>query len=66
MNHHIPDPTKMISDGPTMRDLFALGALPVAWKAYESFAAVGDNPNQEIAQAAYQIADAMLKARESK
>ena len=54
------------NDGPTMRDLFALGALPVAWKAYESFAVIGDNANQELAKAAYQIADAMLKAREAK
>jgi len=54
------------NDGPTMRDLFALGALPVAWKAFESFAVIRDNANQEIAKASYQLADAMLKARESK
>jgi hypothetical protein len=45
------------NDGPTMRDLFALGALPVAWKAYESFDV------NTISKCAYQLADAMLKAR---
>jgi hypothetical protein len=48
------------NDGPTMRDLFALGALPVAWKAYESFDV------NTISKCAYQLADAMLKAREAK
>ena len=62
MNDHIPDPTKMINDGGpafltatlaqkteggmTLRDYFAAAALPVAWKAYESFAVIGDNANQ--------------------
>jgi len=81
MNDHIPDVTKMINDGGpayptpagvqhndgmTIRDVFAAAALPVAWKAYESFAVIGDNANQELAKAAYQIADAMLKAKEAK
>ena len=56
INHH----------GISIRDYFAAAALPVAWKAYESFAVIGDNANQELAKAAYQIADAMLKAREAK
>ena len=75
MSEHIPDVTKMINtggpafptppgiqhnDGPTMRDLFALGALPVAWKAYESFDV------NTISKCAYQLADAMLLAREAK
>jgi hypothetical protein len=62
MNDHIPDATKMINDSPTMRDLFALVALPVACKTYESFSF----DVNAIAQASYQLADAMLKAREAK
>jgi hypothetical protein len=54
------------NDGMTLRDYFAAAALPVAWKAYESFAVIGDNANQELAKAAYQIADAMIRARECK
>ena len=62
-----PTPTgTQHNDGPTLRDYFAAAALPVAWKAYESFAVIGDNPNQEISKSAYQIADAMLKAKEAK
>ena len=59
-------PQLTIKGGMTLRDYFAAAALPVAWKAYESFAVIGDNANQELAKAAYQIADAMLKAREAK
>ena len=59
-------PQLTIKGGMTLRDVFAAAALPVAWKAYESFAVIGDNANQELAKAAYQIADAMLKARETK
>ena len=59
-------PQLTIKGGMTIRDVFAAAALPVAWKAYESFAVIGDNANQELAKAAYQIADAMLKAREAK
>lgn len=51
------------NNGMTLRDYFAAEALPVAWKAYESFAVNTDNPNEEIAKAAYQLADAMLVAR---
>jgi hypothetical protein len=58
--------TTHYNEGMTLRDYFALGALPVAWQAYESMAIAGDNPNQELAQAAYQLADAMLIAREAK
>ena len=55
-------PQLTIKGGMTMRDYFAAAALPVAWKAYESFAF----DVNAIAQAAYQLADAMLKAREAK
>jgi hypothetical protein len=59
-------PQLTIKGGMTLRDYFAAAALQVAWKAYESFAVIGDNSNQELAKAAYQIADAMLKARGAK
>ena len=59
-------PQLTIKGGMTLRDYFAAAALPVAWKAYESFAVIGDNPNQEISKSAYQIADAMIKAKEAK
>jgi hypothetical protein len=41
-----------------MRDYFAAAALPVAWKVYESWDV------NAISKATYQLADAMLKARE--
>lgn len=47
-------------EGMTMRDYFAAMAIPIAWKAYGYF---DDNA---IAKSAYQIADAMLIAREAK
>jgi hypothetical protein len=48
------------NDGMTLRDYFAAAALPVAWKVYESWDV------NAISKATYQLADAMLKARESK
>lgn len=63
---HLSQHKQLKNDSMTLRDYFALAALPVAWKAYESFGMDGDNANKEIAKASYQLADAMLKARESK
>ena len=48
------------NDGILMRDYFAAAALPVAWKVYESWDV------NAISKATYQLADAMLKAREAK
>lgn len=50
----------------TLRDEFAGKALPVAWHAYDQ-GYTGDPECVElsIAHHAYQIADAMLKAREA-
>lgn len=51
----------------TLRDEFAIAALPVAWEAYHNGYA---HPNdvapipQHLADHAYQLADAMLAARE--
>tara|TARA_R110000868_G_scaffold397765_1_gene670614 strand:+ start:605 stop:835 length:231 start_codon:yes stop_codon:yes gene_type:complete len=51
--------------GMSLRDFFAVAALPVAWKAYHSMAISGDNPSLEIAETAYQLSDAMIKARKA-
>jgi hypothetical protein len=60
MNDHIPDVTKMISDGGiSIRDYFAAAALPqVDQRSHGNL--------DEIALECYQIADAMIRAREAK
>lgn len=54
-------------DGMTLRDYFAAKALPIAWQRHADFFC-GDsdviNSVNEVADAAYEIADAMLEARE--
>jgi hypothetical protein len=80
MNHHIPDPTKMINDGGpayprtgadghtspqsgmTLRDFFAAAAL----KGQAHRFAHPHEHRELLAQDCYDIADAMLKAREAK
>ena len=77
MSHHIPDVTKMISDGgpayptpagvqhndgPTLRDYFAAAAL----KGQAHRFAHPHEHRELLAQDCYDIADAMLKARETK
>ena len=78
MNDHIPDPTKMISDGGpaypmgyhpegnsadhfgmTIRDYFAAAALPQVDQR-------SHGTPDDIALECYQLADAMIKAREAK
>ena len=74
MNDHIPDVTKMISDGGpayptpagvqhndgmTLRDYFAAAALPQVDQR-------SHGTPDDIALECYQLADAMLKARETK
>jgi hypothetical protein len=52
-----PTPTHNLkNDGMTLRDYFAA-------KAMQGFVANGNTNVQEIAQASYIVADAMLKAR---
>jgi len=58
-----------IPESVTLRDYFAAAALPVAWNAYDSgyFGDTGhESANHAVATAAYQMADAMIKAREVK
>ena len=77
MNDHIPDVTKMISDGgpayptpagvqhndgPTLRDYFAAAALQGMMAEYDP----EDELEHHIAKWSYKAADAMLKARETK
>lgn len=54
------DPTGM-----TLRDWFAGQALGIMNTALDQgYWSPGENPNKEIAEAAYQIADAMIAERE--
>lgn len=55
-----------LQPGMTLRDAFAISALPVAWSAYDAgYYDDGNKANTDaVAECAYQIADAMLKARE--
>ncbi|MEW2740992.1 hypothetical protein ABZ131_17695 [Providencia rettgeri] len=51
-----------ITDNPiSLRDQFAMAALPIAWKAKEDGYYEGDD--NDVAECAYQMADAMLAAR---
>ena len=54
--------------GMTLRDQFAISALPISWDAVKIAALNYKIPAREedIAVSAYQIADAMLKARGEK
>ena len=55
------------SYGMTLRDYFAGQALGIMNTALQQgYWSPGDDPDREIAEASYQIADAMLKAREAK
>lgn len=55
--------------GMTLRDYFAAKALPILWDAYDKgycgITVENEFSNTLFAKGAYQIADAMLKARES-
>ena len=56
--------------GMTLRDYFAAKAMQIMWDAYDKgYCGLNnqDEPNvTTIAQGAYQMADAMLRARQSK
>ena len=48
----------------SMRDEFAAKAMPIAWEAYDKgYTGQPECVEQSIAHHAYQIADAMLRAR---
>lgn len=49
--------------GMTMRDYFAAKAMPLAWKTFDEGYSPDDLTPENIAKAAYQIADAMLDVR---
>lgn len=54
-------------EGMTLRDYFAAKSLPIAWAAYDQgYTGQPECVEQSIAHHAYQIADSMLRARESK
>lgn len=51
--------------GMTLRDYFAAKAMPLAWKIFDEGYSPDAVTPENIAKAAYQIADAMLAARKS-
>jgi hypothetical protein len=52
--------------GMTLRDYFAGQAVGLMWVAMQQgYWTPGENPNKEIAEASYQIADAMIEERGS-
>ncbi|EKN6369532.1 hypothetical protein DVP68_23865 [Yersinia enterocolitica] len=53
------------SEGMTLRDYFAARAMAVAWSALEAgyFEADVESSTDKMAACAYQLADAMIKAR---
>lgn len=55
-------------EGMTLRDYFAVKAMSIMWSAVDhgSCGDVDQSTNTIIAEGAYQIADAMLEAREQK
>ena len=53
-------------NGMSLRDWFAGQALPVAWDALDKGYFEADDYTKAVAECAYQMADAMLKAREGK
>ena len=59
----VVDPKNDVSEsGMTLRDWFAGRAINAAWDALDK--GYYDGGNTEVARCAYQMADAMLKARE--
>ena len=49
--------------GMTLRDYFAAKAMPLAWRIFDAGYSTDALTTENIAEAAYQIADAMLAAR---
>ena len=61
-----PADFQLYSTGMTLRDYFAASALPAAYRAFDSKYFGCNAADHVVAVAAYQMADAMLKAREVK
>lgn len=59
-------PFEMAGGGMTLRDYFAAKALPLAWAAFTDgyYECDAGSINISVAECAYQMADAMLKARD--
>ncbi len=62
-NYDDKAPDTILHDGMTLRDYFAAGAVQ-GFLAYASHKGIYTPPNNELASAAYDLADAMMKARE--
>jgi hypothetical protein len=52
--------------GASLRDYFAAKAMPLAWKIFDEGYSPDALTPENIARAAYQMADAMLAARKEK
>ena len=69
LHNHGVQTLGMHLSGMTLRDYFAAKAMQIMWDAYDKgYCGLNNNdaPNVEIiAEGAYQMADAMLKAREA-
>lgn len=60
------DRVQPLHQGLTMRDYFAAKAMTLAWKVFDEGYSPDALTPENIAKAAYQIADAMLAARKEK
>ena len=60
------DRVQPLHQGLTMRDYFAAKAMTLAWKIFDEGYSPDALTPENIAKAAYQIADAMLAARKEK
>lgn len=62
----VPPGHHVLMTGMTLRDYFAIRALPIAWDAYEKGYSTLDRTDVDsdsLADHAYALADAMLKRR---
>ncbi|CAM8831223.1 hypothetical protein [Burkholderia pseudomallei] len=68
---HDVDEMKRLASGMSLRDFFAIKALvglmtmPDEWRSYFRRDGAGTTWKAELANAAYEVADAMLRAREA-
>ena len=66
-NAHQSSASTWHHEGMTLRDYFAAKALKIAWSSFDPlFTGEGGADEDVIAERAYKMADAMLRAREVK
>jgi hypothetical protein len=60
------DAVQSLHNGMTLRDYFAAKAMHIAWEAYDKgYTGEPEDVTNSVTKHAYQIADAMLKARQA-